>query len=64
MKREKMKAKRNIMINKAGGNAGKESVNYRISIPAEMVKGLGVTTEERAVELDFDGEKIIIKKLK
>lgn len=64
MKREKMKAKRNIMINKAGGNAGKESVNYRISIPAEMVKGLGVTPENRAVELLFDGEKIIIKKLK
>ena len=28
------KIKRNIMMQKAGGNAGKNSVGYRISLPA------------------------------
>ena len=59
-----MKVKRNIMINKAGGSAGKEAVNYRVSLPAEMVRGIGVTLEDRGVELTFDGERIIIKKSK
>ena len=54
--------KRNIMISKAGGTAGKNSVNYKISLPAEMVKGIGVTPEDRSVNLEFDGEKITIKK--
>lgn len=59
---EKMKAKRNIMINKAGGTAGKNSVNYRISLPAEMVKLLGITENERSVILTMENDSIIIKK--
>lgn len=54
--------KRNIIIAKAGGTAGKNSVNYKISLPADMVKQIGITEEDRQVEVDFDGEKIIIKK--
>lgn len=50
------------MINKAGGNSGKETVNYRISLPAEAVRMLGVTKEDRKVILEYDEEKIIIKK--
>lgn len=57
-----MKVKRNIMINKVGGNAGKGAVNYRVSLPAEMVRGIGVTPEDRAVVVDFDGETIRISK--
>lgn len=57
-----MKVKRNIMINKVGGNAGKGAVNYRISLPAEMVRGVGVTAEDRAVVLEFDGKTIRISK--
>ena len=53
---------RNIIIAKAGGTAGKESVNYKISLPADMVKALGVTKENRAVIVEMDGEKIIIRK--
>ena len=34
---------RNIIMGKAGGTAGKNSVNYKISLPADMVKELGVT---------------------
>lgn len=50
------------MINKAGGNAGKESVNYKISLPSEAVRMIGVTKEDRKVILEYDEEKITIKK--
>ena len=53
---------RNIIIAKAGGTAGKNSVNYKISLPAEMVKALGVTSDDKAVTIDFENDKIIIKK--
>ena len=33
-----MIAERNIMINKAGGNASKNAKTYRVSIPADMIK--------------------------
>ena len=57
-----IKVERNIMINKAGGNSGKETVNYRISLPAEAVRMLGVTKENKKVILEYDEEKITIKK--
>lgn len=50
------------MINKAGGNAGKESANYKISLPSEAVRMLGITKEDRKVILEYDEEKITIKK--
>lgn len=54
--------KRNIIIGKAGGTAGKSSVNYKISIPAEMIKDLGITPEDRAVLMDSkDGVITIVK---
>lgn len=56
------KAKRNIIFNKAGGTAGKDSVTYKLNIPADMVNGLGVTSESRSVTLEFDKDKIVIKK--
>lgn len=54
--------KRNIMITKAGGNAGKNSVGYRISLPAQMVRDLGVTPDDRAVLLYMEDGKLIIEK--
>lgn len=54
--------KRRLMINKAGGTAGKDSVNYRVSLPAPWIKDMGLGKENRVLELKFDGEKIIIKK--
>lgn len=53
---------RNIIMGKAGGTAGKNSVNYKISLPAEMVRDLGVTQEDKAVLVSFEDDKIIIKK--
>ncbi len=55
---------RNIIIAKAGGTAGKNSVNYKISLPAEMVKELGVTPEDKSVTVSFENGKIIIEKKK
>lgn len=59
-----MRVKRNIMINKVGGNAGKGAVNYRISLPAEMVREIGITPDDRGVILEFDGKIIRISKEK
>lgn len=56
------KVKRNIMIQKAGGSAGKNSVGYKISLPAQMVKDIGVTPDNRNVLLSFVDGKIIIEK--
>ena len=53
---------RNVMINKAGGTAGKNSKNYKISLPADMVRKLGVTEEDRAVILSCEDGKIVIEK--
>lgn len=54
--------KRNVMINKAGGTAGKNSVNYRISLPAEMIRAIGITEVDRSVNVKFIDGKIIIEK--
>ena len=54
--------KRNIIIAKAGGTAGKNSVNYKISLPAEMVKELNVTQEDKSVIVSCIDGKIIIEK--
>ena len=59
---EKMQAKRNVMIAKAGGTAGKNSKLYRLSLPAGMVKELGVTEEDRAVILSCEDGILTIKK--
>lgn len=57
-----MQAKRNVMIAKVGGTAGKNSKNYRISLPADMVRELGVTEEDRSVTLTCEDRKIVIEK--
>lgn len=57
-----MQVKRNIMINKAGGNSGANTKNYRVSIPAYMIRELGVTEEDRSVILDCKNGILTIKK--
>ena len=51
-----------ISLNKVGGNASKEALNYRINIPNTWAKELGITKENRDVNISFDGNKIIIEK--
>ena len=55
-------AERNIIIAKAGGTAGKNSVNYKISLPADMVKAIGVTSEDRAVNVLLENGRMVIEK--
>ena len=57
-----MQAKRNIIIQKAGGTAGKNSKNYKISLPADTVRELGVTEEDRSVVLTCEDGRIVIEK--
>lgn len=44
------------------GTAGKNSKNYKISLPADMVRELGVTEEDRSVILTSEDGKVIIEK--
>ena len=60
----KMQVKRNIMINKAGGNSGANTKNYRVSLPADMIRDLGITEEDKGVILTCEYGKIIIEKNK
>ena len=57
-----MNVKRNIMINKAGGNSGANTKNYRVSIPADMIRELGVTEDDRSVTLNCENGILTIKK--
>ena len=57
-----MKVNRNIIFNKSGGNSGKNTMNYKVSLPADMIKALGVTKENRSVTLELVDDRIEIKK--
>ena len=55
------KTKRNIMINKAGGTASKGGLTYRVSLPAEVIRLLGATPEDREVVLEWDETENCLK---
>lgn len=57
-----MEVKRNIIFNRAGGNSGKNAVNYKLSIPADMIRELGITEDERSVILKCENGILNIKK--
>ena len=57
MDKEEIK-KANITFNK-GGNGG---ISNRVTIPGAWVKALGITKEDKEVELELTGGKIIITK--
>lgn len=57
-----MQVKRNIMINKAGGHSGANTKNYRVSIPADMIRELGVTEDNRSVTLTCENGVLTIRK--
>ncbi len=52
----------NIIIHAAGGTAAKGANNYKISLPSSWIKELGITEDDRKVELSFDGTSICISK--
>lgn len=51
-----------ILIQKAGGTAGKTSRKYRVGLPSAWVNQLGVTAEDPEVELIFTNHEIVIRK--
>ncbi len=52
----------NILINKAGGNAGPDANGYRVALPSVWMKALGISEGSRTVTLQFDGESITIRR--
>ena len=52
----------NILINKAGGNAGPDAKGYRVALPSAWMKDLGISEGSRTVTLQFDGESITIRR--
>jgi len=62
-----MKAKkiRKVSFNLAGGNAGKNSKSYKLSIPSEWINTLGIDENNKYVEIEINDDNIItIKKSK
>lgn len=55
---------RKLIVTKQGGTASKNAVTYRLTLPAEMVKSLGITPEDRSVELEMVGDTLTIRKTK
>lgn len=53
-----------IMFNKAGGTASKNSYSPKISLPKKWTDEMGLTLDDREVNVEFDGKRIIIEKLK
>ena len=50
----------NLIIGTSGGTAGGNATNYKLALPSTWIKEMGVTPEQRQVELRFDGTSIVI----
>lgn len=53
------KRKINMMFQKGGSG----SITTRIAIPKKWVDKIGVTQDEREVIIEFDGERIVVRKM-
>jgi hypothetical protein len=55
---------RNLKVSccKAGGNASKNALSYKLTLPVAWIKEMGIDLESREVIATFDGNKIIIEK--
>lgn len=51
-----------VMMHAPGGTAAKGSHTYKLSIPSPWAKEMGITEDDRDVELSFDGRTISISK--
>ena len=52
----------NVIIQAPGGTAAKNSSTYKLSLPSSWVKEMGISEENRQVEMKFDGTSITITK--
>lgn len=57
---EKRTAK--VSIGAAGGTAGKSAKTYKLTLPSTWIAAMGITEDDREVELSFDGEKIAVER--
>lgn len=62
-KKNSKKVKRNIIIGPVGKHRP-NSVNYKISLPVEMMNKLDVTEDNRTFDVYMEGNKIILEKTK
>ena len=53
-----------LIVTKQGGTASKNAVTSRLTLPAEIVKSLGITPEDQNVELEMVGDPLTIRKHK
>lgn len=47
---------------KAGGNASKNALSYKLTLPVAWIKEMGIDSENREITATFDSDKIIIEK--
>lgn len=52
----------NVIIQSPGGTAAKNSNTYKLSLPSSWIKEMGISEENRQVEIRFDGSSITITK--
>lgn len=51
-----------MIVGTAGGTAGKGAKTYKVSIPSAWVTAMGIDDSKKEIELQFDGQQIVIKK--
>jgi len=57
------KIKKKIVFNKVGGNASKNSISHKLTIPNDMIKAMGIDESHRYVELEINDNNIITIKI-
>ena len=57
---------RNLKVSccKAGGNASKNALSYKLTLPVAWIKEMGIDLENREVEVIFENNEIVIRKRK
>lgn len=51
-----------VIFSKAGGNASKNAVSNKITLPNKWISEMGMTKSKRSVKVTYDGDRIIIEK--
>ena len=49
-----------VSISAAGGTAGKGTKTYKLTIPSTWIAAMGITKDDREVELSFEDDRIVI----
>lgn len=51
-----------MIVGAAGGTAGKDAKTYKVSVPSAWAATMGISGAQKEIELQFDGQQIVIKK--